>query len=721
MPAQSIEGMLMKILSSSSRSIISTAIILVFSLFLYSNASSASYKLAIQQGRMAAQEVLEKHGATAITIALVDANHIIWSQSFGIADFSTQQAPNENTMFGTGSVSKVIATIAVMKLVEKGVIDLDTRVVTYLPNFKMASEGYKSITVRMLLNHSSGFPGTDYRNGLIRHRVPRYLDQVLQTLSQAKLNAPPGYMSVYCNDGFTVVEALIEAISGKTYAQFVQDEILSPLNMINSRYPDQAFSKGSYASAIVNGQLRPQEFINLFASGGLYSTANDLARIAMMFLGNGAIGPTRIISEKSVAAMAMDQTAHTFNPVHSNTWAYGLGWDSVSQPGLLAVGYNGWIKGGDSLDYGAVIMVSPQAGLGIVVIGASGFGSEKAKAIGEQVLLRALAENGKIASFPLPFKANEYEENKNQGKSNYKEITGTFAASEFIFKFQEYRDQLRASILSEVGWPKGMILEPLQDSWFRSAQDPLKTFKVLNANLMDKQTQYVAMRSPSGYGHYLDSNLAVQKIAAKQEALSKVWRSRLHLTWLVVNEHPDELTWNGMDPRLRLTTAPELQGLIILRPPVDPDTFHVLDPSTSDYEATPMLIIPQLNGRDLDELRFIKHNNEEWARIGSYMHRPLPTVSKLISGKTEKLTIGPEGYAEWRTIALKNKPVKISIKTKGTWRIYDNNFKSLASGDGNTVTKLLSGNGLSYLTVFGNAGDTITIDLIEKAGKQTGN
>ena len=87
--------------------------------------------------------------------------------------------PTDSTMFGIGSVSKMFATISVMKLVDRGVVDLDTPLVTYLPAFRMAAAGYENITVRMLLNHSSGFPGTDSRNMIIRSPVPGYLDQVL--------------------------------------------------------------------------------------------------------------------------------------------------------------------------------------------------------------------------------------------------------------------------------------------------------------------------------------------------------------------------------------------------------------------------------------------------------------------------------------------------------------------------------------------------------------
>src|SRR5262245_57955317 len=271
----------------------------------HSNSSQPTYDAAIQEGQTAARELINQ-GVSAVAIALVDDKRIIWSQRFGLADRDTGQMPTDSTMFGTGSVSKMLATIAVMKLVDRGVVGLDTPLVTYLPAFRMAAAGYEKITVRMLLNHSSGVPGTDYRNCAIRSPVPRYLDQVLQTLSMSRLKAPPGYMSVYCNDGFTVTQALVEAMSGKSYVQFVQDEILTPLGMANTRYPLSAFPAGSYVKAYVKGAAKPQEFVNTLGSGALYSTADDMARIAMMFLNGGRLGTTGILSSVSVVDHATE-------------------------------------------------------------------------------------------------------------------------------------------------------------------------------------------------------------------------------------------------------------------------------------------------------------------------------------------------------------------------------------------------------------------------------
>jgi len=689
--------------------------LIILCLFFSSSILADTYNATIKEGQAAAQEFLDKQAASAISITLVDKDQIIWSQTFGLADPIGGQALTDTTMFGIGSVSKNIAAIAVMKLVDQGIIELDTPLVTYLPSFKMASPEYEKITVRMLLNHSAGFPGTDYRNALVRTPFPEYYNQVFQTLSKSRLKAPPGYMSVYCNDCYTMIETLIKAKSGKSYAQFVQDEILNPLNMKNTRYPtNQPFPPdSSYVKAIKNGLVKPLEFMNGLATGGAYSTSNDMAQIARMFLGGGVIDSTRILSEASVAKMAIDQTAHSFIPVHSNSWSFGLGWDSVLQPGLKAVGFDGWAKGGDSDDYAAMLMVSQKAGLGIVVIGASGFRSEQAKVIAERVLLRALVENGKIASFPSPLSASAPQGYPlTKVHSDFKKVIGEYGSSSLILRFlQRPQGSLLASLRTIAGWtPIGEPMKAIAEGWF--ANEPLIAFKVVTANLLGKPTQYLLKRSPGGYGHYLDSYVLAEKLHKKPHKLSAAWRTRLPLIWLVVNENPDELTWDDMDPRLRLTTIPELKGLIAIRPPALPNQMHILNP-TSDTEATMMLIIPQLEGRDLDDLVFIKHKGMEWARFGSYMHMPLASVTQLPYGKKESITIGPEGYSEWRSIKHSINPVQITLTTTGSWRLFDATFKSLASGKGNGVASLPAGSGLAYLTVFGDAGQTITIDSLE--------
>jgi CubicO group peptidase (beta-lactamase class C family) len=619
-------------------------------------------------------------------------------------------------MFGIGSVSKTVAAVALMKLVDRGVVDLDKPLVTYLPAFRMASPGYESITPRMLMDHSSGFPGTDYRNGIARGELaPGYKAQVLETLSTARLKAPPGYMSVYCNDGFTVVEALIEATSGKSYAQFVQDEILTPLGMANTRFPLAAFPAGSYAVSYANGTPKPQERINLLGSGAIYSTPEDMGRLAMMFLGGGAVDATRILSAGAVAQMAVDATARNFNPIHADAWAYGLGWDTVVEPGLRAVGFDGWAKGGDTNDYGATFVVSPQAQLGVVVL-AAGKGSSAVLAIAERVLLRALAETGAIANVPsaLPAVAKPVAP---VPAGLVASIAGEYAQGALVLQLEADGDgAVRAYLLSATGRvPAGPALQYRDDGWFASDAAPLSGFKVIDADLMGQPTQYLVSRAPdAGYGHYVDPVILGQRVRKKGAELSPAWQNRLASTWLVVNAHPDELAWSKLDPRVRLASVPNLNGLVAILAPVDtppagaPDTrLRLVDPSGSDTTAVSTFVVPQLNGRDLEELTVETRGGEEWAHLGSYVHRPLATVPLLPSGTTE-VTIGPEGHAEWRAVT-RTAPVTITITGSGAWHLYDASFTSVAHGRGSAATPLPAGDGLGYLTLFGAPGQKITV------------
>ena len=115
--------------------------------------------------------------------------------------------------------------------------------VNYLPAFRMASPEYTQVTVRMLLNHSSGFPGTDYRGLFTFSPVPACSTQVLETLKGQRLKHHPGYLNTYCNDGFTLIEQLVLAVTGRSYARFVQDEIFGPLGMNHSSYDRRALTR----------------------------------------------------------------------------------------------------------------------------------------------------------------------------------------------------------------------------------------------------------------------------------------------------------------------------------------------------------------------------------------------------------------------------------------------------------------------------------------------
>ena len=386
-----------------------------------------------------------------------------------------------------------------LRQVEQGLILLDAPLVRYVPGFRMADPRYTAITVRMLLNHSSGLAGTTFRNCMTTVPHPGYLDEVLATLAGQRLKAPPGYLSVYCNDGFTLLEALVRAVTGKPYAEVVQSAILDPLGMAHTAFTLAPFPPGSCARFYGSGNGQQQKFIGSLAAAGLYSTATDLATFARLFLNSGTVNSTRVLSSASVGQMAADQTLGSFNPVPSGATAFGLGWDSVAEPGLQAVGVAAWAKSGESIHYGAQLVVAPLAGLAVVALASNDAGYDPST-IAQRVILRALAESGRIASFPAPLVALAAPAVVPPARF-LASISGDYAQPGLLFSLLAETDGSLSVGLSSDGQflPGPTGLRYRSDGWFTSDLSPLRSQTVVERG----GRQYLSMRARAGAGHYL--------------------------------------------------------------------------------------------------------------------------------------------------------------------------------------------------------------------------
>ncbi len=661
------------------------------------SSSPFPFKAAIAEGRAAAKDVMKETGASSVSLALVDGERLVWTETFGLADRELKAAPKSDTMYCIGSTSKALAAIAVMKLVDQKKVSLDAPLVNYIKSFSMLSPEYKKVTVRMLLNHSTGFPGTDERNAETSSPLPfSFSGQVLETLRTQRLKHPPGYLSVYCNDCFTIAEQLVLAVTGKSYEQFMQDEIFAPLGMTSSRYPSRYFPDGSFAKRYdKEGKALPQLFLNTYGSGGLYSTPADMAKIAMMLIGKGKLGGVRILSEESVAAMGVDQTVESFNPVRANGSRYGLGWDTVHQPGLGAVDVIGWQKRGDVPLYGAVMTIAPAEKLAVVVLGASDtFSSAAATKIAERILLRALAERGRIASMPVPLKLTPRPE-KTPPDKLLDSVSGYYASNSSFLRVKRQAGSLHIARYDagKNGWQDWLTgLKLRDDDRFASNADPsrLAYFKTAEGR------QYLVFRSVGGYGQYQDDLIFGQQVAAGK--LPKSWSGRLGKKWLLVNEHPDFLDKWGT-PLMQLRAV---DNFLI----ADWGGLQAVDPLLSDSRAGMMLLIPQAMGRDLNDVVVETRGGREWIRYSSYLFRPLESVSAL-SGKNSVVKISAVGHAEWRLMNITGrKKITITPDAGGRWKIYDGSFKLIEDGKGTKNLTLREGR---YYLLFHDAAKVRTI------------
>lgn len=652
------------------------------------------YSAAIAEGRAAAKEVMDETGATALSVALTDGDRIVWSESFGVTDKTTGKVVTPSTMIGIGSVSKMFATIATMILVDRGKISLEEPVATYITGFSMLSPEYKDITVRMLLNHSSGLPGGNLRDAGTAAPFTGFAAQVMDDLKYQRLKHTPGYMSVYCNDGFTMLENLVKVVTGTSYPEFVQQEILTPLGMTNSRYALLKFPDGSYAKPH-SGEVPMVEFyLNFYATGGVYSTAEDMMHLAAMLMNGGAYGSKQILSKSSIAAMAQDQTLGSFNPLPTDAVRFGLGWDTVSEAGLSVVGIKGWQKGGDvSGIYGATFIIAPDEKLAVAVMGASNkMGSSKAAKIAERILLSALVERGRVVAMPLPLdikKALPVQSPTLEEKTAY---SGDYAGSGTLRRVTFAGDDSLAITQYADGawqpWKQGLKLR--NDGWYATDADSASAYRFISR----AGRIYLAERSISGAGYYTDQFLYGQKLVAKAP-LSQSWKTRVTEKWLLVNG--DETS----TPYLSLKYTDLLEGFLS----ADSKILCDMTPAEDGRLNGMNLLIPQVNGRDLSDLA-VDSVNQEWLRFGSSLYRPLSKLENLSPGRTT-VTIGSSRFAEWRAIPLSG---TLTITGSRAWTLLGADLATVASGAETGSTKLPD-IGIKYLVLYGSPGTSITIDI----------
>ena len=654
----------------------------------------------------AVEQALQATGASAASVALGDGGGTVWSAQFGLADKEAKKAPEPETMFGIGSTSKMFATTAAMMLVDRGLVGLDMPLVTYLPEFRMASPGYEKITVRMLLNHSAGFPGTDYRNVMMRAPVSGYADQVQATLAESRLKHEPGWMNVYANDGFTMVELLVRKTTGLDYTDFIEKEILSPLGMNHSRYPLASFPEGSFARPYAGEQPLPLEYVGALGSGGLYSTPSDLTRFAAMFIGKGSLREKRILSPESVAAMAIDQTAGSFSLLPSGYFRNGFGWDTVDHEGMAALGIKAWQKGGDTNSYGSTLIVLPEEGISIAVTGASGLHSDSANAIAERVLARALVEKGRLAAMPVATPAAA-RPTAAVPPEFLKNMSGVYASFNSVNKIELSAD----GSLSLYSYKNDTWVLALQgmsyrdDGWFSASEAGGPPVDV--TRIVADGRDYLAIRVPSAHGWYRSAMPFAQKIAPRPP-LSAAWQKRIGNTWLPVNyAADDDYLAKGADPRLWLKTIEGAEGYVFSH---GPDGWMATIPATEngDYESRSFILIPQVNGRDLYDVKVIQRDGEEWLRETSTLYRPLDSVPALGFGESLVAT-GSEGYVEWRHMPPE---AQFSVTGAKSFKFYDADF-ALQDADSSTT-----GAGGGYLAVFGAPGASARISLVSTSKPQ---
>ena len=252
-----------------------------------------------------------------VTLSVVNATDILYLKGYGYADVEESKPVSPNTtMFRAASVSKLFVWTAVMQLVKQGLLDLHTDVNEYLSAFKIPDKYNTPITLSHLMSHSAGFEEVTYTTGKV-NKVDLFPFEEYMTKFMPKRVRPPGEISAYSNYGASLAGYIVSQISNKSFEEYVEDNIFTPLGMTHSTFGQPAPSEfeGDLATGYsfsVNGSLQAEsfEFVNMYPAGSLSISALDAAYFMMTHLNNGSLGSNRILEDETAQQMHLQHFTH---------------------------------------------------------------------------------------------------------------------------------------------------------------------------------------------------------------------------------------------------------------------------------------------------------------------------------------------------------------------------------------------------------------------------
>jgi CubicO group peptidase (beta-lactamase class C family) len=261
---------------------------------------------------------------------------------FGVTNVEVPYPVDGDTLFQIGSISKTFTMAAIMRLVERGRLDLDAPVRQYLPDLKFSDPTATSrVSLRQLLTHTSGLSADDFAAMDGGDRA--LAEYVAERVPIAPFVLSPGRYVSYSNTGFSLAGRVLEVGSGQRYEAAIADLLLQPLGMSTATFfANQAILRATAAGHVVlDGQAVMQRVWQLprtaNAAGGLVASVREMLRYARLWLDDG-VGPdgARLLSPATLDAIGTEQANEP-----ADLASFGLGWGLVRLGGITAWAHDG--------------------------------------------------------------------------------------------------------------------------------------------------------------------------------------------------------------------------------------------------------------------------------------------------------------------------------------------------------------------------------------------
>ncbi len=584
-------------------------------------AETGEYAAAVAAAREAVWKTLTTGGGSSATVAIMDGGKIVYSECFGAAERATNRPADKETRFNIGSTSKMFGAAAILLLADDGKLGLDDPAAKHLPEFVMRDGRYKEITVRMLFNHSSGLPGSSF----IFEYEPAYDPHalLLDVLRESDLKHAPGVMGIYCNDGFTLAEMIVERLSGKKFIDFVAERIFEPLGM-----KDSAASVGETGGNVAvyydvpTGRKFPLEVVRVHAAGGLSSTAEDLCRFADSFTPGGK----HILSEASRQEALKSQPTGFTKHLHGAPMLDAFGWDYAWIPDYREKGVQVLAKSGGTMFYSTNFLLVPAERL---VVAASIAGRVDAPGVTRAILDALMEEKG----LPFPEKPPVKKPGEPQPiPAELFAFEGVYTGGEGAVRFVFDRGQHTLNIHHLLPAPPDGEQSPppvvltYSDGRFRNFEKGTSYYFA-----SEGKDVYLIYEKIPGFGMNVPAFQRLEEIEEPKQ-LSIEMNGVL---WMMRNMLPGAQIMNGTLMGWS-STSPELPGYVF-----GFGLQRVEDFGFASIAATAF--------RDQLSLQLFRKDGKIRARCGIFVLSRADEAEELADGKNS-VVIGPDGENEWRRV-----------------------------------------------------------------------
>lgn len=261
--------------------------------------------------------VIEAEDLPSIAFAVAQRGEVLCEVAMGWADREARRVATPYTMYSLASISKPITATAVMQLVERGAVELDAPANRYLTagGLRAFAGDVADATVRRLLTHTAGLP-LHYQFFYAGGPGTPTMEEAIARWGVVVYT--PGERWVYANFGYGVLDHIIARVSGRSYAEYLRDELFRPLGLARTSVSDGS-DLGDEAAVRYyrDGTPVPPYTFDHVGASAVWSSAHDLVRFGMFHLGDGG----HVLSRASIARMQESQV-----PTGSPDAAWGLGW-----------------------------------------------------------------------------------------------------------------------------------------------------------------------------------------------------------------------------------------------------------------------------------------------------------------------------------------------------------------------------------------------------------